>query len=91
MPSLRPALTSESIRMTGLHDFFEHCGARIIATITSGSCDDPHSTGVRPVFGDGPYEPHDHYYIHGGGKNLRMYAEASHPSTMEKGSTSSIR
>ncbi|GBO38998.1 hypothetical protein AVEN_246841-1 [Araneus ventricosus] len=27
---------------------------RKIAPITSGSCDDPPFTGVRPVFGDGP-------------------------------------
>ncbi|GBN25252.1 hypothetical protein AVEN_263791-1, partial [Araneus ventricosus] len=31
-----------------------HCGPGMTASITSGSCDDPRFTWVRPVFGDGP-------------------------------------
>ncbi|GBN19584.1 hypothetical protein AVEN_99514-1, partial [Araneus ventricosus] len=38
-----------------------HCGCYIIALITSGSCNNPQKTGVRPAFGDGLKEPHHHY------------------------------
>ncbi|GBL98718.1 hypothetical protein AVEN_8620-1 [Araneus ventricosus] len=38
-----------------------HCGSCIIAPITSGSCSNPRFTGVRPINGSGPKEPHHHY------------------------------
>ncbi|GBO27939.1 hypothetical protein AVEN_105867-1, partial [Araneus ventricosus] len=38
-----------------------HCGSCIIARITSGSCSNPRFTGVRPVIGSEPKEPHHHY------------------------------
>ncbi|GBL80285.1 hypothetical protein AVEN_263379-1 [Araneus ventricosus] len=40
-----------------------HCGSCIIAPIRSGSCRNPRFTGVRPVIGSGPEEPHHHCAI----------------------------
>ncbi|GBN97263.1 hypothetical protein AVEN_75112-1 [Araneus ventricosus] len=41
--------------MTGRHDFIGHCGPRIIAPITSGTCDDlPFYKGYNPSWKRGP-------------------------------------
>ncbi|GBL92890.1 hypothetical protein AVEN_54554-1 [Araneus ventricosus] len=40
--------------MTSRHDFIGHCGPRIIAAITSGSCDDPIVPGYDPSSEMGP-------------------------------------
>ncbi|GBM32990.1 hypothetical protein AVEN_263485-1 [Araneus ventricosus] len=39
--SPRPVLAPGSTLTTGRRDFIGHCDPRIIAPITSGSCDDP--------------------------------------------------
>ncbi|GBO46657.1 hypothetical protein AVEN_120245-1 [Araneus ventricosus] len=38
-----------------------HCGSCIIAPLRAAHAATPRFTGVRPVFGIGPKEPHHHY------------------------------
>ncbi|GBM74737.1 hypothetical protein AVEN_50316-1 [Araneus ventricosus] len=54
-----------------------NCDSRILALITSGSCEDP-QTEVRSVNGQEQLNPH-HYYIPPRSETLLIYTAGSHP------------